>query len=384
MKLTFPFRNMAINDLLRFIDAYKFLEFIDVQKNNDPNVASYFNPYLEMYDSGLANFENELIQVINTTDQATIDSYFSSLAQDIQYLKQRISVENITEIVNRFNAESLARLEKEINDKTEEYFKSDHRKLKHLEEYESTNYLLFDFNKSYQSKHINYNFYCAEQFLKYIEPAYIPKICEFIKSLADKFFAITSKFGTQWAAGKILTKHVQFIKPILFVEGNLDICYISRAATLLDRPDFLDRIDLRQRGSCHKLDALWDIYKNDNFETVPQKKIFLYDCDTGRTDEDNGWNYRRIIPQSPTGPVKRGIENLFNEEILQKAFAYKSALDDIITFEGTKRGEKINNTEFTIDKQEKKNLCDWICENGDADTFKNFEILFSIVYTIIG
>lgn len=72
MKLTFPFRNMAINDLLRFIDAYKFLEYIDVQKNNDPNVASYFNPYLEMYDSGLANFENELIQVINTTDQATI------------------------------------------------------------------------------------------------------------------------------------------------------------------------------------------------------------------------------------------------------------------------------------------------------------------------
>jgi|GEM_PF-6245618 len=384
MELTFPFLNMAINDLLRFVESYKIADYIDVQKKNDANTARHFNPYLEMYDSALANFENELLQVIETTDQKTINSYFNTLAQDIRYIKEKISLENVTAIVNKFNKDSLRRFEKEIFEKTEEYFQSDNRKLKHLEEYKgpSQSHFLILYNGG-KAKQTNYNFYCAEQKLRYIDPSYIPEIYEFIGELASKFFGITSKFGKDWARGKIKSRQAQFIKPILFVEGNQDISYISRAAVLLNKEELLEKIDMRQRGSCHKLDSLWDIYKNDNWETVPQKKIFLYDCDTGRADEDNGWNFRRMIPAINGHPIKRGIENLFKEDILRKAANHKPALVDIVVSSGVKRGETFAKTDFTIDKQEKKNLCDWICENGDSEAFKDFEVIFDIIIKII-
>jgi hypothetical protein len=54
-----------------------------------------------------------------------------------------------------------------------------------------------------------------------------------------------------------------------------------------------------------------------------------------------------------------------------------------VTSSGIRRGESFTKTEFTIDKQEKKNLCDWVCENGDAEAFKNFEIIFDIVMKVI-
>jgi hypothetical protein len=118
MELTFPFRNYVINDLLRFVDSNKIAEYIDVEKNKDVNTARYFNPYLDMYESAIANFENELLQVIGTTDQDTINSYFIGLSHEIKYIKQKISIENIRELVTKYNADSLARFENEIAEKT--------------------------------------------------------------------------------------------------------------------------------------------------------------------------------------------------------------------------------------------------------------------------
>jgi hypothetical protein len=306
----------------------------------DPNTAQYFNSSIEIYESGLPNFESELNQVINTTDQETIDSYFIILSDEIGYIKKRVSKENIVEVIRDFNQKSMERFENDVEAKTEEYWKSNKRQLKHLEEYEgfdNFSYLLL--NKAAQTQYINYNFYCIEEKLKYIDPVYTDELSDFVSGLTDKFFAIAYRYGLQWKEGRIKSKHISFIKPILFVEGELDIDYINKAADLLGQNDLLAKIDIRQRGGFHNLDKLWNIYKTDNWETVPQKKIFLYDCDTEKSDEDNIYNYKRVIPSLPGNLIKKGIENLFGESLLLKAVAVKPALMDTLTTTGTKRGE---------------------------------------------
>lgn len=383
MELTFPFKNMVIHDLLRFLEPNMIVDFIATTEN-DGNAAQHFNTYTGILDSALPSFENELIQVIETTDQKTIDTYFERLSEEISILKQRFSLENVRSIIIKFNELSLARFDKEVGEKSNEYFKSENRKLEHLEEYEgydSRSYLWG--GRATPKKLTNYNFYCVEKSPNYIDTSRIDEIHQFLTGLLNKFLLISSKYGREWQAGKIKSKHAQFIKPILFVEGELDINYIKKAASLLNRTSLLDRFDIRQRGGYHNLDKLWNMYKADNWETVHQKKIFLYDCDTEKLNENNGYNYKRIIPTVPGNPIKKGIENLFDEKVIEEAQQHKAALVDVITSSGTIRGNIFTTIEYNIDKQEKKNFCDWVCENGDAETFKNFEMLFALIEEVI-
>jgi len=384
MELTFPFKNMCIGNLLRFLEPHMMIDYISVQKKDDTNTAQIFNTYIDIYSNSLPNFENELIQVVETTDQTTIDTYFSTLAQEIHRVRERFSIENIEMVVSHFNEKSLARFNKEAEDKTEEYFRSDLRKLKHLEEFDGHDQMSFFLGKRLlKKKLINYNFYCVDKSITYIEPEYIPELSQFLRDLESRFSQLAAKYGSDWLSGEIKSRHVKFIKPILFVEGDLDIDYITKAASLFGKDKLLSEIDLRQRGGYHNLDKLWNIFKTDNWETVPQKKIFLYDCDTEKCNEENGYNYKRVIPTSPGNPIKKGIENLFDEATLSKAALYKPALLDVVKSNGIKRGQTYEITEYSIDKQEKRNLCEWICANGDLKTFANFEVIFNIIEEII-
>ncbi len=48
------------------------------------------------------------------------------------------------------------------------------------------------------------------------------------------------------------------------------------------------------------------------------------------------------------------------------------------------RGETITSpTIKSVNKDEKGNMCDWLCENGTVDDFANFELAFSIIDSII-
>ncbi|PAX51745.1 hypothetical protein [Brunnivagina elsteri] len=37
-----------------------------------------------------------------------------------------------------------------------------------------------------------------------------------------------------------------------------------------------------------------------------------------------------------------------------------------------------------INKSEKRHLCEWLCENGTAEDFVNFESIFALIEDIIG
>lgn len=196
-ELTFPFKNMAINSLLDFIDAYKILDFIEDKNERDPN--NLFKSSIGIYESGLPNFESELLQVVSTTGQKTIDAYFSMLGSDLNHLKYAVTLENIQETVYKFNINSLTRFENEIEEETDKYFKSKDRNRSHLEEYEGMNSGLFFLTNTYKkTKFINYNFYCANQKLKYIEPEYIDVYFKFITTLYHKFKDIAVRYGRDW------------------------------------------------------------------------------------------------------------------------------------------------------------------------------------------
>ena len=122
----------------------------------------------------------------------------------------------------------------------------------------------------------------------------------------------------------------------------------------------MNQIELRQRGGCDNLDNLWKILTKDNWETVPQTKILLYDCDTKKKNEDFGHIFKRIIPLISENRIKKGIENLFPNETIERAINFKKEFVDFKTINGTKRGEDYKEEENIINKDEKKNFCDWI------------------------
>ena len=186
-------------------------------------------------------------------------------------------------------------------------------------------------------------------------------------------------------------KHVQEIRdaqanvyePIVFVEGEFDQRYIAKSAELLGKEATLNKIRLRQDGGSSGLDKIWNAPELSG--TLPVSVGLLYDCDTGRPDESKGRFSRRTLPIQETHPVKRGIENLFSRETLEKALAHKSAFIDITEAHSeTVRGEHKEVPEtWAVNKDEKKNLCDWLCENGTVADFQSFEIVFDMIEAMI-
>jgi len=102
MELTFPFRNMAINDLLRFIDAYKFLEsrgtgapFLLFRNEQE---RKGFNKYVMQNTAELARIENTFWgkQAFKAMKQAGNESVINPLFLDkIKQLHQMWTLKNI-------------------------------------------------------------------------------------------------------------------------------------------------------------------------------------------------------------------------------------------------------------------------------------------------
>lgn len=384
MKLTFPFKNYALNSLLGFFKP----SYINSFATSDQTYEKFLEEDFEANDfkERIPSFENELLQVINTSNQETIDYYFQDLKSDIDYLQQLYNEKHFQEDVINWNNERLAEFEQQIEEKTEEYFKSDNRKRAHLEQYEDIDFGSYLMTREFKNvKRTNHNFYCAEQKLRYTDLAYIESFRKLLLHQLRLFGTVAFKYLEMWQKGEIKEKGAAKIvlKPILFCEGAIDLDFITKAAELLNRNDLLDHLELRQRGSCGNLDKLWNILKEDNWETLPQKKVLLYDCDTNRPDENFGHMYRRTIPQIKENPILRGIENLFSKETIARAKEAKPAFFDIVNKSGTERGVPFESTEISINRQEKRNFCNWLLENGTAEDFAEFKTIFEIVDKLI-
>lgn len=386
MELTFPFRNWTYNSLLKLFEIDIIKDYFNSEIEIDKWSADNFD--VKFYQDRVPSFENELLQILDTTNQETIDYYFTTLSDDIRYVKTLISNEYLEQEIEDWNMSELEKFNELVAKKTGEYSMSPDRKRNHLEEYEEEFYPLL-FGGIHQGlrkvKKINYNYYCIEDKLNHVDPAVITEYLNFLKEQVSLFIAIANKYGIPWQQGNIKAKSGVSLKlkPILFCEGEIDITLIVKAADLLGKNELLSKIELRYRGSYSKLDSLWTILTENNWETVPQKKILLYDCDTNREDRDFGHIHKRTTPKIESNIIQRGIENLFPETTITKALAFKKEFIDFKNIKGTERGKAYERSETCVNKHEKRNFCNWLIGNGTKEDFANFKAIFDILEALV-
>jgi predicted methyltransferase len=90
---------------------------------------------------------------------------------------------------------------------------------------------------------------------------------------------------------------------------------------------------------------------------------------------------KNIITFRLNSPITKGIENLFSETTLKNAIQYKQAFIDITQkITKTVRGEQVIEPEkWEVNLDEKGNLCDYLCKQGDPNDFKEFSRVFSLI-----
>jgi hypothetical protein len=169
--------------------------------------------------------------------------------------------------------------------------------------------------------------------------------------------------------------------PIVFVEGNYDIRYITRAAELLGKSHVLHAIQLRDGSGFGNLDKIWKSYEVQLADLLPSKILLLYDCDTNKAASEKGKLIKRTIPTIEDSAITIGIENLIPAEIIgQLENSHPQFIDSTDSTTTRIRGHAvISPAKKSINKDEKKNLCDWFCSNGTAEDFRNFSSIFDII-----
>lgn len=171
------------------------------------------------------------------------------------------------------------------------------------------------------------------------------------------------------------------LKPILLVEGDYDVRYLQKAAELLGKTQILEKIEIKDAGGFGNLDKVWKSYDNVLAETIPQKIILLYDCDIKRQETQKGKVLKRVIPSLAENPIVVGIENLFGSETIQKVERqFPKFIDTEEPSKRTIRGvTTITPVIKSVNRDEKGNMCSWLCENGSHGDFSNFSVIFEII-----
>ena len=198
---------------------------------------------------------------------------------------------------------------------------------------------------------------------------------------AYQAFTATSKFSDDI---RIAVRDAQ--SPILYMEGKTDVQYLRRAAELLGQQAALQGIEIDEREGSGNLKKIWAAVKNLPGSLVPRRVLLLHDCDYSGPNEAKENRYRRKTPFQVGHPIGNGIENLFARSILEKALAHKAAFIDITPEHSiTVRGQSQTITEkWTINEDEKTNLCDWLCANGGVEDFEHFQVIFDILGEVLG
>lgn len=343
---------------------------------------------VQFYHNRIADFENEIQQIIETNTQEGIDGYFHQLSDVLSDLREILTEPSFKKTIADFNVASEKEFNEKVTKKTEEYSKHPNRKMKHLEEYDETFHEFFPIlggRKPLKLRKVNHNYYSIEDKLEYIDPALLDEYLVFLNNESKLFSDVAKKYGIKWQNGEIKANEGTGIslKPILFCEGDIDIVLLRRAAELLGKIELLEKIELRYRNGSGNLDKLWSILIDNNWETVPQKKILLYDCDTNKPNEDFGHMFRRTMPRKEDHTITRGIENLFPKETIERAVAHKPEFVDFREIKGTERGVAYEKSETVINKNEKRNFCEWVIANGTKEDFAHFDEIFNILEAVI-
>ncbi|QIR06280.1 AAA family ATPase [Salinivibrio costicola] len=184
---------------------------------------------------------------------------------------------------------------------------------------------------------------------------------------------------------EIASEIKQHAKPVVFVEGDYDIRYLVKAADVLGKKDVLERIQLKDGVGFGNLDKIWKSYNNSISEVVPNKVVLLYDCDTNKHNSQKNRVFKRVLTTNEDSPISVGIENLFPKETIDRIEREKPQYIDFKEA-SSKRVRGVESSipaSKSVNKDEKGNMCNWLCENGTRDDFSRFIIAFDIIEEII-
>ena len=179
---------------------------------------------------------------------------------------------------------------------------------------------------------------------------------------AEDFGEFRSAFQSMKNTDKFKKEIKDAQKPVVVLEGETDKKYLLKAANFLEKEDVIRKIELKDEKGFSSLDSIWRSWKDNSY-----RMILLYDCDCERNDKTDHV-VRRNIPKQEGHPIKKGIENLFSREILDKAAQGigRGKIEDLVNCKNGSLGKKVA-------------ICNWICENGTKDDFKYFEDVFRIL-----
>ena len=173
------------------------------------------------------------------------------------------------------------------------------------------------------------------------------------------------------------------LKPLIYLEGVTDQKYVERASKLLGRQHVIANVDIKGAGGFGTLNNIWKTPLLP--DALPQKVFLLYDCDRKIELEEKGKFSRQGIPFQDGNPIVKGIENLFSKQTIEKARAHKDAFIDIQeSYNKTIRGKSEEVPEvWTVNEEEKDNLCNWLCENGTTEDFQPFETVLEMIEALL-
>lgn len=174
-------------------------------------------------------------------------------------------------------------------------------------------------------------------------------------------------------------------RALMYMEGTTDIDYLRHAASVLGELELLEKVSLLDGDGAGNLTKIWKAYHGNLASTPPQKVILVYDFDQRNVpDEDRDQLSRRVIPEFE-GSIRSGIENLFPNPTILKALEHSAEFFDHTSgYQVLKNGIPHDvSEEHKIPPNQKRNLCDWLCANGDATDFENFSVIFDKLRAIL-
>jgi len=166
--------------------------------------------------------------------------------------------------------------------------------------------------------------------------------------------------------------------PIVFVEGETDAPYLSRAAEILGQSHLLQRCEIEWIGAKDKsgqgfhtgktaLDHTLSVLRA-NPKLTNRPILLLYDNDAQKSDADHGDVSIRSMPTNEAnGKVRAGVENLLAESAITDA--------DYETIEIAKANGDVH-TRKTLRKAE---LCSRICASGSVSDFSSFAPALAVI-----
>lgn len=208
--------------------------------------------------------------------------------------------------------------------------------------------------------------------------------------VAEEFEEFTSAFNTYRKSETFIAQIESEIKnaqkPVIFVEGDYDIKYLVKAAEFLGELSVLESISLHDGEGFGNLDNIWKACSSRINPALPRLVGLIYDCDTQKCNSDKNMAKKRVIPTNSDGIITKGIENLIPSCTINRLreshpqfFDVAPARTVLIRGVPSDEPERCN-----VNRDEKRNLCDWLCAHGSAEDFKGFQRVFDLIKSITG